>query len=192
MAAVYLARHGSHAVMDRVLVGRSDSVGLSQNGFEEARALAAQVADAEIARVQSSPRRRCRETAMIVATALAVPFSVEPALDEVDFGHWTGKSFAELESDERWRRWNGERAGVRAPGGETADEAQARILNHVLQAAGSAGQAIVMITHAELIRSVLLWRAGLGLDAWQSLAVACGSVVRVDGPVSGSYERVAS
>ena len=43
---------------------------------------------------------------MLVATELAVPLSIEAALDEVDYGVWTGKSFHELAQDSHWRRWN--------------------------------------------------------------------------------------
>jgi len=179
MAAVYLARHGSHELVDRILLGRSDPVGLSDKGWAQARTIAENLKGSSIARVHSSPRRRCRETAMLVATELAVPLSIEAALDEVDYGGWTGKSFHELAQDSYWRRWNETRSSVRPPRGESAAQAQARILAHLAKAERAAGN-VLMVTHAELIRSVLLARQGLSLDEWHRVTVAPGDWVRID------------
>jgi broad specificity phosphatase PhoE len=180
MAAVYLARHGSHTLVDSVLLGRSDPLGLSDKGRAEARAAAVLLRDVPIALVQSSPRRRCRETAMLIATELSVPLFLEAALDEVDFGGWTGKRFDELEHDEHWRRWNNARADTRPPGGESAKEAQKRILAHLAQAERRPLSGLLMVTHAELIRCALLARQGLSLNEWHCVNVAPGSVVRAD------------
>lgn len=177
MAAIYLARHGSHALVDHILLGRSDPVGLSDKGWSEARAIAARLQDAPIALVQSSPRRRCRETAMLIATELGVPLSIEAALDELNYGGWTGKSFNELAQDSHWWRWNEARSSTRPPGGESAAEAQARILAHLAESERRHPEGALMVTHAELIRSVLLARQGLGLSDWNRITVAPGSVI---------------
>lgn len=180
MAAIYLARHGSHALVDRILLGRSDSVGLSEKGCLEAKALVAKLEGAPMSLVQSSPRRRCRETALLVATELGAPVAIEAALDELDYGRWTGKSFDELAYDDEWRRWNEARGSTRPPGGESAAEAQTRILAHLAEAARTTGPGVLMVTHAEIIRLVMLARRGLGLNDWQSIPVAPGSLVCAD------------
>jgi broad specificity phosphatase PhoE len=180
VAAIYLARHGSHALVDQVLLGRSDPIGLSEKGRGEAWAAAAILKDADIGWVQSSPRRRCRETAMLIATELGVPLSIETALDELDYGRWTGERFETLEQDEHWNRWNQSRGSVRPPAGESAVQAQSRILDHVAKQARSTLPAILMVTHAELIRCLLLAQRGLGLDDWHRIAVPPGSVVRAE------------
>jgi probable phosphoglycerate mutase len=162
------------------LLGRSDPVGLSEKGRAEAWAAAAILKDAAIGWVQSSPRRRCRETAMLIATELGVPLSIEPALDELDYGRWTGQSFDILEQDEQWRRWNHSRGSVHPPAGESAAQAQSRILDHVAKQARSPLPGIVMVTHAELIRCLLLAQRDLGLDDWHRIAVPPGCVVRAD------------
>jgi probable phosphoglycerate mutase len=181
MARIYLARHGSHALVDQLLLGRKDMAGLSRAGFAEARAMAAFLCSANILHVQSSPQRRCLQTAKVIAGLLSAPVRIEPALDEVDFGAWSGRSFADLDRDMRWRRWNSQRTTVRPPGGESAAEVQARILAHLARTRRSLpGQAVVMVTHAEVIRAALLWRLGRTLDAWESVPVAPGSVVSFD------------
>src|ERR1700754_3780462 len=64
---VLLARHGETAenTAGRILGHRDPA--LSEVGVEQARALAEEVAGAGLARVWSSPLRRARETARIVA-----------------------------------------------------------------------------------------------------------------------------
>jgi broad specificity phosphatase PhoE len=180
MGAVYLVRHGSHTLVDNVLLGRSDPVGLSEKGRAEARAVAATFKDAPIVLVQTSPRRRCRETAMHIATKLGLPLSIEAALDELDYGGWTGKAFHELAQDSQWQHWNEARGRARPPGGESAAEAQARILKQVADAEQGAPGDVIMVTHAELIRCVLLARQGLDISEWHRISVPPGGVMRVD------------
>jgi probable phosphoglycerate mutase len=77
--------------------------------------------------VASSPRRRARETAEIIAESLGCNVEVIEAFDEVDYGSWTGKQFVELVADPDWRRFNDDRDDARIPGGEELDEVSRRI-----------------------------------------------------------------
>ena len=44
--------------------------------------------------MQASPRERASETAALIAQACGLaPVETSAALDEVDFGSWTGKDF---------------------------------------------------------------------------------------------------
>jgi ribonuclease H / adenosylcobalamin/alpha-ribazole phosphatase len=123
---ILLARHGTHAEVGRVLSGRSE-IGLSERGREEAAGLAARLSGVALASIHSSPRRRTLET----AAALGPSIRVTPALDEVDFGAFTGRSFVELDGDPDWFRWNAERGSARCPGGETMGEAVDRAWSYI-------------------------------------------------------------
>jgi probable phosphoglycerate mutase len=175
-----LVRHAEHVLQDRVLVGRMPGIPLSTRGGEQARILARILARAlrneTIALVQSSPRERCRETAEEVCRVLDVSCAVEDALDEIDFGAWTGARFDMLEDEPEWRGWNAHRNVVRPPGGESMHEAQQRILQHLGKTASCVAGAVVMVTHAEIIRAALLHERKLPLQAWSSIAIAPGSV----------------
>lgn len=181
MAICLLARHGSHDVLDRILVGRSRHVGLNERGRAEAQALARRAVRLDVTHVQSSPQRRAIETAQPVAERLGLETEICPALDEVDFGAWAGRAFDELEEDYRWRRWNGQRSAGQAPGGESMREAQARIVDHLRRLhANSSGARILMVTHAEIIRAAALTMSGLSLDSWQQIDVPPGSITRIE------------
>ncbi|MFL6026379.1 MAG: histidine phosphatase family protein [Friedmanniella sp.] len=98
---VVLLRHGdTRLTPERRFSGTgSGDPGLSAAGREQARraARALVVRSTSLTAVVSSPLRRCRETAEVVAGELQLPVEVENDLREADFGDWEGLTFAEVE-----------------------------------------------------------------------------------------------
>ena len=179
MTLCLLVRHAAHDLLGKVLVGRTPGIGLSEAGRKQAHQLGRTLRGMRVGRVQSSPRLRAIETASAIATACGIGVQVCAALDEVEFGAWNGRCFAELEPVPEWVRWNTERSEARPPGGEGMAEAQARILAHLnSMRAGDAGGCIVMVTHAEIIRAALLHTMALPLEAWEQVDVAPAAVVQ--------------
>src|SRR5215218_4462404 len=115
---LFLARHAQHSEVGRVLSGRS-GIALSGEGREQSRRLAGLCARRGIREIQSSPTPRACQTAELIADALALSVERIDALDEVDFGGWAGRSFAELDQDPLWALWNSERDRHTPPGGES-------------------------------------------------------------------------
>lgn len=180
VCTVFLVRHARHSLVDDVLVGRTTGVALSDAGRAEAARLAHWFAGSGAAVVQSSPRQRARETAEPIAAALDQPVETVPALDEIDFGQWTGCRFDELAPDPRWRAWNAARSTARPPQGESMVEAQARIVGHLETLGGEmCGQAAILVSHCDVIRAALLHLLGRPVDAWSELDVAPASVSTV-------------
>lgn len=177
MALCLLVRHAAHDLLDRVLAGRMEGVPLSTAGRQQAAELARRLSRLSLSGVQSSPRERAAETAAIIAEEAGLTLEISPALDEIDFGRWTGRSFAALVQDPSWRRWNEKRGTSRPPGGESMGEAQERLLAHIanLNAGHRAGR-VVMVTHAEIIRAAVLNARSLPLEAWPHIEVAPASV----------------
>src|SRR5689334_16064419 len=131
MTIFHLIRHAAHAHGDGVLLGRMSGIGLSPSGREQARALAKRLSGWSIDGIQTSPRQRARETAAEIATPHALPVEIVPAVDEMDYGLWTGQSFSALRAEPAWRLWNEARGGSRPPGGESMAEARSRLLGHL-------------------------------------------------------------
>lgn len=169
---VLLARHGHHQEVGRVLSGRSD-IPLDEQGQAEAASLARLVTSRGVTRIVTSPRARTRETAAVVAAALGLPVAVAAALDEVDFGGFTGRSFAALESEADWQRWNADRGTARCPGGETMGEAVARAVGFV---AGCGAGVTLCVSHCDVIRGVVAHYLGLPLERIFALGCDSGSV----------------
>lgn len=196
MAVVHLVRHGSHAELGAVLSGRSDIV-LSAAGVAEAERVAARLAALPIDGVYSSPCKRARQTAEVIAARVGLPVAVEDALDEIDFGTWRGRSFVELEEDAAWRRWNAARGTGQAPGGETMAGASARAVAFVERIASAAERGmVVMASHCDVIRGIVAHYLGLSLDRLLAFDVDPGSISSLSvgpwgGRVLGVNERPA-
>ena len=162
---IVMVRHASHGHVGRRLTGRTPGVPLSEIGRAEATRLAATFAGVALQAVFSSPVQRATETAGPIAEAAGVPLGVAEALNEIDFGEWTGACFSDLERDPRWRDWNDARAGGCPPGGEPMGVVEARV------AAQFEGWRrdypdgrVVAVSHADVIKAALCGVLGLSLD----------------------------
>ncbi len=158
---VFLARHATHDEIGRVLSGRSE-IALNQSGEAEAERLATRLAGVPLAAVHSSPRRRAWQTAEIVAARHGLPVTRADALDEIDFGRWTGQGFAALDGDPDWRRWNAERGKAATPAGETMAAVAARATAVVTAVAGM--RPVLCVSHGDVIRAVAATALGLSFD----------------------------
>lgn len=152
-AFVILARHAHHDEIGRVLSGRS-AIALSAAGRAQAEQLAERLDGAGITEIHSSPRPRTMETASYVSERLRLPVIPAPELEEIEFGDWTGRSFAYLAGDPLWQRWQTERADVRPPGGETIAEAATRASRY-LESHAREGATLLAFSHADTIKSVV-------------------------------------
>jgi broad specificity phosphatase PhoE len=148
-AKLFLVRHGAHGDLGRVLTGRRSGVPLTEEGRDQAVAAARRLAREDIRAVHTSPRERAVETAGIIAGHLGLPVEIVDALDEIDFGGWSGRSFDALASDPAWDAWNAQRGSTRPPEGETMDAAVARARDHVAAIAGQSG-GIVCVSHCDI------------------------------------------
>ena len=164
-ATLFLLRHAAHSRVGSTLCGRMPGVMLGEEGHRQARALAERLSDEAVEAVYSSPLERARETAAPIAVQLGLDAQIEVGVTEIDFGHWTGRDFASLEGDPDWTRWNAERGTARPPSGESMGEAQARALGALerLRARHPEGR-IAVVSHADVIKSVLAATLGLALD----------------------------
>jgi broad specificity phosphatase PhoE len=176
----HLIRHAAHDRLGTVLVGRLNGVHLSLTGRTQARELAQHFAREEIGAVISSPRERAQETAEPIALALGTTHRVSNALDEVNLGGWQGHSFEDLAKNPHWQRWNAARSMTRPPNGETIAEVQARMLAELLHLHRTVpGEQLVLVSHAEPIRSVLLHLLGVGADNWGRIEIEPATITTI-------------
>lgn len=176
MTTLFFVRHGAHELQDRVLVGRAD-VPLSAAGRAQAERVGERLRHEQVHMVQTSPQLRTRETADRIAGKLGLTADVVPALDEVDVGDWTGRSFQELEADPRWRQWNTMRSMTRTPNGETMLEVQVRVARHIERSrALHPDDRIVLVSHSDVIRAAVLYHIGLPVDSFWRIEISPGSL----------------
>ena len=186
---MHLLRHCAHGLLGHALAGRMPGVALSEQGLAQAAALGGWFAQSGVRAVITSPQQRARETAAPIAAAAGLAAEIEPGLDEVDFGAWSGQSFAALASAPGWHDWNAARGLAATPGGETMLAVQARAVQAVMRHAQDGGT-VVAISHADVIKAVLAHVLGMPLDllhrldivpASRSVVVIGNDFARVDG-----------
>ncbi len=177
MATFLFIRHGAHRLGPGWLVGRTPGIGLSEEGHAQAAGLVRRVGGLPISAVYSSPMERCRETAAPLAAHLGLTVRIAEGLNEVDFGEWTGRPFAERQGDPRWTRWNAMRSVSRAPGGESMVEVQGRIVELAARLAREHGDEVVaLFSHGDVIRAALAHLLGVPLDLFQRIEISLASV----------------
>jgi probable phosphoglycerate mutase len=184
MTIFYLLRHGEHNVQGRVCAGRMPGVVLSQRGRAEAEAAALRRAGAGIAAIYASPMERTRETGEIVGRHLGLPVTIHDDLAELDFGEWTGLTFDEVRKDPRWPLWASHRSISCIPGGETMRAVQRRVVEAIMEiGAARPDEAVVLVSHGDVIRAALVFALGMPLDLYSRIEVATASLspVRIDG-----------
>jgi len=182
---IHLIRHGHHPLLGRILCGRMPGVELDEQGCREIE-ICATLIDPVPTLIQSSPQLRARQSADIIAARYRLPVEIAPALDELDAGDWTGRSFSELESDPHWRRWNQRRGSNAPPNGESMASVQQRVVAHIAQLCRSrAGECIVLASHAEPIRAAIMNYARIPLDEFLSVEVAPASITTLTADSTG-------
>jgi probable phosphoglycerate mutase len=174
-------RHGSVDVMGQVVYGRMPGVQLNDEGKRQAEAAARAIQERyRLSQVVSSPMERALETARIVAGPQNLGVIAEEAFNELDVGEWMGKAMDELRNAEEWKRYNRVRSLYAPPGGETLLNVQRRswrALDRICRVLGEG--AVAVVTHGDVIRSLLLLFVGAPLDHILRLEVAPGSVSEV-------------
>ncbi|HEX8389738.1 MAG TPA: histidine phosphatase family protein [Sphingomonas sp.] len=179
-ATLILVRHAAHGHLNRILSGRTPGVPLTEDGRAQAARLAARLAERRPTLVQTSPIERAQETAAAVAARPGAALESVEALNEIDFGDWTGRAFDALAGDPEWDRWNAKRATARPPGGEAMGEAQARIVAHCRALARERdGETMVLVSHADMIRAAVCHVLGLDLQAYERFDIDPASATTI-------------
>lgn len=180
-ATLYLVRHAAHDRVHDTLCGRMPGVTLGEAGRRQAARLAERLAGEDIRAVYASPLERARETAAPIAAQLGLKVQVEPALDEIDFGEWTGRRFDALAEDPVWQAWNRARSAARPPGGEDFAAAQGRILSFLRAIVERHdGGGAVAVSHCDLIRAALCRFLNCGsLDDYHLFEIGPASLTRI-------------
>ena len=151
---IILIRHGSTAGNAlKQYIGTTDE-SLSEEGRLQA---AAAGGDRTVGQVWVSSRRRTRETAQLLFPEAEI--TEVKALDEMDFGEFEGKNYADLQSDPRYTQWVEGGCISACPGGESREEFSLRVcaafedIVHKLHARGE--KSAVFVVHGGTIMAIM-------------------------------------
>jgi probable phosphomutase (TIGR03848 family) len=187
VATIVLVRHATTAATGKRLGGWTPGVHLDEAGVAQAERTAAHLAELPVAAVYTSPLERTRETARIVARPHGLRPRTRRGLGEVDYGEWTDQPLAKLRKRTLWRAIQTTPSRVTFPGGESIRAAQARAVDAVEALADEhAGEVVVAVSHADVIKAVVAHYLGMPLDTFQRLVIDPASTtvlaLSTDGP----------
>lgn len=148
MTTLILARHGeTDWNRENRFQGHADPP-LNDLGRRQSAELAETLAGETIARVYTSPLRRARETAEIVAARLGLDVEAVGALREIDVGSWSGLTRDEVAArfPDAYALWLD--GGHGFEDGETYEELRTRVVPALQELAGRHPEdAVLVVTH---------------------------------------------
>ena len=150
---------------------------LDAHGEAEAQSLADRLRDFAPVLVSSSDARRTRQTGEIVAAACRIPLRVNPALREMDFGSWGGRTVADVVAAEPAAgAWFAHPDTGAPPGGERVPDAAARVLGALQALAVDHTGPVVVVGHAGSLRLAVAQAIGMPLSSYWRLRLDCASL----------------
>ena len=160
------------------LTGRLPGIHLSEEGVRQAKEVAERLVNLPVKAVYSSPLERCQETAAPIAERHRVEMHTVDDLAEVDYAQWQGRPYRQLYSLKAWSELQAHPADFRFPGGETIREAQTRGIRatEAIRAQHPRTAAVVVVSHADMIRLIVAGYLGLGTDLYQRIVIGVASV----------------
>ena len=177
-------RHGvtAHTTEKRFSGGlASANPGLSDEGRDQIRSVASwlsPLAD-RVDAVLTSPVRRTRESAEILAEALGHPLEEEPGFAEMEFGAWDGMTFVEVAEKHKadLDAWLGSLDAAPGGTGESFRSVEERVLaglQRVLDA--HAGKTVVVVSHVTPIKTLVSHAVDAPLTSLFRMELSPGSV----------------
>jgi len=197
LTTIVLVRHGRTALTEarKISGGDGDDPDLSEVGVLDANAVATALSQigskgpwqriAPISAIVSSPMKRARQTAEVIAKHHGLKVTENENLREISFGDWDGLSHEEAQQKDStlWQSWRGSWS-VSPPNGESLEVFDQRLqLARQQITERHAGKTVVVVAHVMPIRGFLRWAFDAASAAyWRPQVAPCSiSIIRVWG-----------
>ncbi len=179
---LFAVRHGATEWSGTRFAGWHD-IPLSETGRRQCAAVARALADSQPAAVWTSPLERARVSAEILAKPHRLGVRQDEAFREMRFGPWQGLTREEVAArfPREWELWRTSPSRLAVPGGEPLTAVAERV------AAGLGtlrdeheGQTVILVTHAIVIRLLVLAALGLEPDRLWAVEAAPGGISELE------------
>ncbi len=180
---LFLVRHAETAwTRERRFTGWGD-VPLTERGQAQAEAAARALAGVQPSAVYSSPLERARMSAEIIAKPHRLDVTVSDAFREIGFGLWEGLTRDEVERrfPDAFLAWRDAPHTLTAHQGELLSGVADRVAAGLdaVQAAHS-GATVIVVSHAVIIRLIVLRVLGLGPDRLWAVDASPAGITEVE------------
>jgi len=180
---LFALRHGATDYSRERRFAGSRDVPLTTDGRLQAEAMAQALAGAGVAAVYTSPLERARVCAELIAKPHRLDTRVEPDFREMAFGGWEGITREELSarSPREAEAWRLTPHLVTPPGGEALGDVAARVrgaLGRLI--AAHPGETAVLVSHAIVVRLIVLAALGLGPERLWSVDASPAGITEIE------------
>ena len=182
MLTLVLTRHGLTPRSDpEQHLGQRIDIELSPAGQAQAVALAVRLEHVRFEQIYTSPLVRARETASVIAQRSPgrPAITVDPRLREMDYGHWEGLTYRQIDARDLAERqaWEADPARIPCPGGESGDDVAARVSSFLVELLAAhdrrVGDAdfeerpVLVVAHSSLNRILVCVALGIAIREYR-------------------------
>lgn len=182
MSVIYLVRHGiTPANKENRFAGRTEEP-LHKDGIAQIRKLALSLTDHAISRIISSPIRRTKQTADILAATLQTVVTIDNGLTEMFIPHWDGLTKDEIRNQfgPQYPTWLEKPHEFSLPGCETLAAVQKRAVRSAEKLFKELNsENILVVSHLIVLRCLFLYYSNKPLCDFRSIAFPNGKVFSI-------------
>jgi alpha-ribazole phosphatase len=179
---IFVIRHGETDWSRERRFSGSRDVALSEVGRRQSEAVAEALAAVPLAAAYTSPLERTRTSAEIIAKPHRLTLQVVPALREMAFGDWEGLTREDVaeRAPALYDTWRHAPHQVTPPGGEALADVAARVTAALEEIRNAEGETVVVVTHAIVVRLIVLEALGLGPDRLWSVDASPAGITEIE------------
>jgi len=185
---IYMVRHGAtQANMEDRFAGH-DPYPLHPDGESQMALVAERLKKKSIQAVFSGTLSRTIASAGIIARTVGCPVFREDGLDDMRIPHWDGKTKQEITRryGSQYPTWKKTPHLLHVAGCETLHDVQQRAAACLHSIATlSPERAIVMVSHLIILRTLVLYCRGDGLERFRSVTIKNGDIIAVNSNAAG-------
>jgi phosphoserine phosphatase len=190
MRRLYLLRHGeSEWNLSGQVQGTKDSE-LTEKGIEQAKLAANRLKLENIDKIYSSPLKRAKHTAEVVAESIGIESIVDIGLKEMCFGHWEGVLLKEIQKDnaDEFMMWKKSPHKFKVKDSESLKEVQERMLNVIKKIKETEdAENVLLVSHGTAIKAMVLGLLGIDLSKYGNFSVSNTGITLIE---FGDYNTV--
>ena len=177
MLEIILIRHGQTDWNKERRVMGARPVHLNALGKKQATELGRVLEAISLDAVYASPLLRTLQTARLLVRGRSFKIELAAAVQEIDYGQWVGKTFDEVRGDRSFQVYHKTPSKAQAPQGEKMTDVFKRAIQFIegLRKKFKSGR-VVVVSHADVIRLILVHYLELGIDDLLRLRIDNGSL----------------
>ncbi len=168
---LYLVRHTRVNMPPGICYGNSD-VALAYTFPEELSAIQSELEGIRLARIYSSPLKRC----VTLARKFSGNVIVDGRIREFDFGKWERQPWDDIYAQDKGKEWFDDYVNTSCPHGESFRMMLERV-RRFIDSLPKTGGNILIVTHAGIIRAFLILLEGYTVNEAFDRKIAYGEII---------------